>query len=174
MRLRYALVLLGAAALAACGGRPEGQVRFAGETPKVGTKKDLRAIDASCPACDREVELGIDRCPDTKCGQKIRWSEDYACRYCGGSRKCQACIMMEQPDGKCYNCKGRGYLTYIGQSKPCPNCSAREKGKCPTCKGSTECDFCAGKGTVAISTLKERVRKPAPEEGDPGKMPQKQ
>lgn len=173
MRLRDAWLWVGAAALSACGGGvQDGVVQFLGPSPNTGKQlaQDVRSIKTACPGCGRALELGTERCPDRKtCDARVRWANAYRCGYCRGSGACPACFLMEQPDGKCFNCKGNGYITYLGKSPPCPNCATgkdAKPGACPVCKGSRKCDFCAGEGKVSADIVKQRAAKAAAATGE--------
>lgn len=164
MRLKVAIVALGAAALAACGGgTPEGVVKFYGLTPNTSKQLagDARGVATYCPGpCQRPMEVGTARCPDRKyCDVKIKWREDYRCAYCAGTKVCRACEVMEQADGSCYYCKGAKTIAYAGKAPECSNCKGT--GKCPVCKGSRNCDWCEGSGKVPATVVKDRAAKRA-------------
>jgi len=164
MRLKVAIVALGLAALAACGGgTPEGVVKFYGLTPTTSgaMTQDARGVATYCPGpCQRSMEVGTPRCPDRKnCDVKIRWREDYRCAYCAGTSVCRACEVMEQPDGSCYYCKGAKTIAYAGKAPECSNCKGT--GKCPVCKGTRKCDWCEGSGKVGGNVVKDRAAKRA-------------
>ena len=165
MKLTYAIVLLAAAALTACGpsGRQEGVVKFKGATPNTSLQKakgDNRELSTYCPACGRSVDPGTSPCPDKKgCNIQITWNGPYPCGACKGTGRCSACYWMEQPDGACYNCKGSGNRIYLGQSKECPNCKG--KGKCLICDDKKGCDYCGGSGKLTYDLVKDRAKKAA-------------
>lgn len=168
MRFKDAWLWAATALLSACGGGvQDGVVQFLGPAPNSAKQlaHDVRSVKTSCPGCGRSLELGTERCPDRKgCDARVRWANAYRCGYCRGSGACQACFLMEQPDGKCFNCKGTGYITYLGKSPPCPNCAGGKDPKpgfCPVCKGTRKCDFCRGEGKVPAETVKERAAKAA-------------
>jgi hypothetical protein len=182
MRLRDTLVFLGLAGLAACGGKPEAQVSFRGFTPKTALdlKKDGRAMAVACPGCGRALDATQgDRCPERKrCGTRFVWKNEYTCGFCEGAGTCAACRLMDQPDGQCYNCRGTGSLeivAYNGTTPACPNCVDPATGtgtkKCPICKGTRECDYCAGKGKVPAGDVKQRARKPRVEGAEDEEAP---
>ncbi len=174
MRMRDALVLLSVAVLAACGRPPGAQVKMRGLTPNTSLQKDLREIRCTCPSCGLMIEAGTEKCPDQKnCKARIDWNEEegYPCGYCTGSGKCQACVLMEKEGGKCFNCKGAGYLTFQGQTPKCADCKG--DGKCTICKGTQNCDFCGGTKKVSLEVVKAKARKPGEgrEEGVEEKKP---
>lgn len=189
MKVRLAFALLGALALGACGKPPEGSVKFIGFTPNTALQlqKDKRGITTSCPRCNREIDAGAAVCPDKNCAVKMSWRSEYTCGSCNGTKRCNACFMMENELGKdkvaqCGNCKGVGYKTWVGKTVPCVNCKGEKK--CPVCKGSNNCDYCEGAGKIAFDVLKTRVKKsgeegtappppppPAPPAADPAAAP---
>lgn len=158
MRMRDALAVLAAAVLAACGGKPAGQVKMRGLTPNTGLQKDLREIRCTCPSCGTQVEPEASRCPDKNCKTPLTWSEKYPCGFCCATGVCQACYLMEKPGGKCFNCKGKGFLTYQGHTPDCPDC--KKTGVCTICKGTMKCDFCGGAKEVGIDVVKAKAKGP--------------
>jgi hypothetical protein len=170
MKVRLATALLGALALAACGKPPEGTVRFDGFTPNSALQKDRRVITTSCPRCSREIDPGTAVCPDKNCALKISWRGEYTCGFCNGSKRCNACFMMENELGKdkvaqCGNCDGVGYKTWVGKTVPCVNCKGEKK--CPICKGTSNCDFCKGEGKLTKEDAFARVKKSGEEGAAP-------
>jgi len=162
MRMRDALALLSVAALAACGGKPAGLVKMMGLTPNTSLQKDTREIRCFCPSCGSQIEMGVKACPKGKvCGVPLSWKDDYSCGFCNGTGVCQACFLMEKEGGKCFNCKGKGYITYQGKTPPCPDCKGKTEGKCTICKGSQKCDFCEGAQKISKDVIKERAKKPS-------------
>lgn len=171
MKLAYAIVLLAASALTACGpsGRQEGVVKFKGATPNTSLQKakgDNRELSAYCPACGEPLDAGTSPCPKKKtCNVQITWTGPYACGACKGTGRCSACYWMEQlGDVNCYNCKGSGNRIYLGQSKECPNCKG--KGSCQICDGKKTCDYCSGSGKLSFELVKERAKKAARSSSD--------
>ncbi len=157
MRTRDALIFL-AAFMGACGRGQDGVVRMRGFTPNSGLQKDTREIFTYCPSCNIQIEAGTERCQGKRCNSRIDWDEKYPCSYCGATGKCRACFLMEKDGGKCFNCKGAGFLTYQGRTPQCPDCKGSKV--CTVCKGSQKCDYCGGESAIALSVLKERARKP--------------
>ena len=81
---------------------------------------------------------------------------------------------MEQPDGKCYNCKNSGQpgqRIYLGKSVDCSDCKG--KGLCPICSGTMKCDYCDGTGKISHEMVKERVKKAKGSEEEETKPPPK-
>lgn len=179
MKLRSALAALGVAVLAGCGaGKPKGIVQFIGLTPNTALQKtkDKRDFRTFCPACHDPIEFGASQCPDVKVckTRNIDWEGSYPCAYCNGEKTCTACRLLEQEGGKCLDCRGAGYLTFLGKTPTCPNCKGN--GKCPICDGKNLCDYCKGEGKIAFDDLKSRVKKTGEGEGDaaatPGNKPE--
>jgi hypothetical protein len=88
---------------------------------------------------------------------------------------CPACRLMEQKDGKCFACRGDGYLAYEGAMRECSNCrrpDPQSPGKwtagknCPICEGSRKCDACSGAGALTLDQLRRFLRA-SPEEAAP-------
>lgn len=178
MKMTRAAVVLSVALMAACGGgKQDGVVKFRGLTPitSIQLSKDTRKVETSCPGCGTALEIDTAKCPKKKsCGAQISWKDSYPCGSCRGSGVCGACLQMEQHDGKCYNCKGLGILSYLGKTKVCPNC--KEKKVCPLCAGNRKCDSCVGSGKVGKDVVKERAKKSLdhpPEEDDTSPLPPK-
>jgi hypothetical protein len=158
MNLKHAAFLASVLLLAACGsGKQEGDVRFSGFAPVTSKDKDVREVRTFCPGCGDPIAVDTNRCPNKKCKTEMKWSNDYRCPSCKGTGDCQACVLMEQAKGDCYNCKGQGVLIYAGQSPECPNCKGAKK--CPVCKGGAKCDFCGGGGRVAKDVVKAKSAK---------------
>lgn len=158
MKLKHAAVLMAVAVLAACGGgKQDGIVQFIGFTPVTANQKDIRTYQTFCPGCKDPIAVDTARCPKKSCKTDMVWKADYRCASCQGSGICAACLIMEQPNGDCYNCKGLGHLIYAGQSPECPNCKGSKK--CPTCKGSTKCDACNGEKKIAKDVVKTKAAK---------------
>ncbi len=177
MRLTIALGLV--AALAACsGGTQEGLVKYTGLAPNTAKQlpADGRKMESFCPGCHARIEFGLARHQvkqqNFQCDTKILWQEQYDCGSCDATGVCRACINLEQTEGKCYNCKGTGYLVYLGKTPECPNCKDKEKGKCPVCKGTRKCDFCAGEKKLEASVVKEKIAKAVPKEEGEEKKPE--
>jgi hypothetical protein len=167
MRLSLAAALLASAMLAACGGgRQEGIVQFIGAPPQSAKQlaKDMRSAKSLCPHCRRAVEIDTNVCPDKNCKGQIRWADSYPCTSCQATGHCTPCVMLEQKDGKCFNCDGQGVKVYKGKAPACPNCKGEKT--CPVCKGSRKCDYCQGAGKISKEVAKQRVPKVAGEEGD--------
>ena len=158
MKLKHAAFLASVLLLAACGGgKQEGDVRFTGFAPFTSKDKDIREVRTFCPNCGDPLEVDTPRHKKKNCNADIKWSESYRCPSCKGTTDCQACVLMEQSKGDCYNCKGQGSLIYAGQSPECPNCKGQKK--CPICKGSAKCDFCGGSGRIAKDIVKAKASK---------------
>jgi hypothetical protein len=165
MKLKHAAVLTAVALLAACGGgKQDGIVVSIGTTPVTVNDKDIRTFQTFCPGCKKPRAVDTARCPDKKCKTDMVWKADYRCSPCKGSGECNACVLMEQTRGECYNCKGEGSLIYAGQAPVCPNCKGNKV--CPTCKGSRKCDSCSGSGKVLKDTIKAKAAKFVGGEGD--------
>jgi hypothetical protein len=158
MRMRDALALLSVAMLAACSGKPAGQVKMMGLTPNTGLQKDTREIRCTCPSCGTLIEAEAPRCPDKNCKATLNWDEKYRCGFCSGTGVCQACFLMEKTGGKCFNCKGKGFITFQGRTPDCPDC--KKTGVCTICKGTQKCDYCGGSKEIAIDVIKAKARKP--------------
>lgn len=167
MRMRDALVLVSIAVLAACGRQPGAQVKMMGFTPHTGLQKDQREIRCYCPLCGAQLEAGADRCPQKSCTAWVEWQPTYPCGYCGGTGNCAACVLMEKEEGKCLNCKGRGFLAYQGRTLECPDCRGTKV--CSACKGSQKCDFCGGEKVLAFDVVKAKARRPGEERGEEGR-----
>ena len=145
-------------ALAACGsGRPDGLVIYRGTAPTTALvkAKDNRTIQTFCPGCKNPIEFGAARCTVKRCETQIGWKNKYACWSCTGTGLCTACVHMGQADGKCFNCKGSGILTYQGKTPDCPNCAGKKV--CPICEGSKNCDLCKGEKTVPAEVVKAKA-----------------
>lgn len=164
MRMRDALALLAMAVLAACSGKPAGQVKMRGLTPNTGLQKDTREIRCTCPSCGAQIEVDAQRCPEKNCAIKLDWDEKYSCGYCSGTGVCQACFLMEKAGGKCFNCKGAGFIAYQGRTPDCPDC--KKTGVCTICKGSMKCDFCGGAKEIGIDVVKAKARAPGASSGE--------
>jgi hypothetical protein len=93
---------------------------------------------------------------------QIKWADSYTCGSCQGSGRCTACRLLEQKDGKCFNCSGAGVKVFQGKSPACPNCKGEKS--CPICKGSQKCDLCQGTGKVGKDAVKAMVPKGESEE----------
>jgi len=157
MKLKHAAVLTAVALLAACGGgKQDGIVQFIGYTPVTANQKDIRTFQTFCPGCKEPIAVDTARCPSKKCKTDMVWRADYRCQACQGSGVCNACTLMEQTKGECYNCKGQGVLIFAGQSPTCPNCKGNKV--CPTCKGTRKCDNCVD-GKVAKDVVKTKAAK---------------
>ena len=170
MRIRVASLALILGFLAACGRPPSAVVKFTGMTPQSSRIKDNRVVKVFCPGCGTHIDAKITQCPDLEnCGAEIALEEEYTCPYCEGNGKCATCVILQQTNGKCFNCNGVGYLTYQGKTRPCPNCGKKDKegdGKCPICKGTETCDYCGlGEGKISKSKVAEEQVKPG--QGDP-------
>ncbi len=164
MKSRLALAAFAVAALAACGKQGDVDVRFVGHTPGNSKIKDDRSVEFKCPVCGAAVNADAKKCTVKACAAQIAWAQDKMCGYCNGAGRCQTCMLYGQEGGKCYNCRGKGYLTILGKTPPCPNCGkpeAKGDGKCPPCKGSGKCDFCSGNGKVSLGDLKTKVKSAA-------------
>lgn len=158
MNLKHAAVLTAVALLAACGGgKQDGIVQSIGYAPVTANDKDTRTFKTFCPGCKKPIAVDTARCPDKRCKTDMVWKADYRCTSCKGTGECNACVLMEQAKGECYNCKGEGVLIFAGQSPTCPNCKGNKV--CPTCKGSRKCDACKGEGKVAKDLVKAQAAK---------------
>jgi hypothetical protein len=174
MKGRIGLALLAVAALGACGGgKQDALIKFVGFTPNTSLQKDDRSLSVFCPGCHEPIEVNQAKCKNKKCQTPISWPPNgVVCGACRGSGQCSACRLMEQaPSGKCYNCKGAGYLIYLGKTPNCPNCTGKDKdgkerepGVCPICKGKKTCDYCGGEGRLSYDVVKARVPKGGDEE----------
>jgi hypothetical protein len=166
MKLMCAAILAAAALLATgCGGgKQDGIVVSLGTTPVTVKDKDVRTFQTFCPGCKKPIAVDTARCGDKRCKTDMVWKSDYRCSPCKGSGICNACLLMEQAKGECYNCKGEGVLIFAGQSPTCPNCNGEKK--CPTCKGSRQCDACKGSGKVPKDVVKAKAAKFVGGEGD--------
>ncbi len=172
MRLNLAVLALGAALVAGCGRQGDVAVVYKGQTPTNTKVKDDRSVEFRCPACGKSANADAQKC---SCGAKISWAKaERPCGYCQGTGDCSACRLMNQSDGNCYNCRGKGYLTVLGKTPACPNCKqegGKGDGKCASCRkvGAGKCDFCDGKGVVGLDALKQRTQAPGATEADPPK-----
>jgi len=119
---------------------------------------DTRIFEVLCPKCAKPIGIGVEKCPNETCRANIKWG-NIKCGFCNGSGTCSACEALQQKDGKCFNCQGRGYLDC---GADCPNCAGT--GKCPICTGTGKCNYCAGKGFFTAEELKAKVPKAAEEE----------
>jgi hypothetical protein len=158
-----AAAILAASLLAACGGgRQEGIVKFRGIPPQSALQlaKDVRQVTTQCPHCLRPTEVDTAVCPEKTCKGQIKWADSYTCGSCQGTGRCTACKMLEQKDGKCFNCDGSGVKVYLGKSPACPNCKGEKT--CPICKGNGKCDSCQGTGKVSKDVVKDRAKKSMP------------
>ena len=68
--------------------------------------------------------------------------------------------MLEQQDGKCFDCAGTGIKTYAGKTPECPNCKGKKV--CPICEGSKKCDYCKGEGKLDDATVSALAGKSGP------------
>jgi len=74
---------------------------------------------------------------------------NHGCKECEGEGhsavKCTKCIF-----GKCYNCKGVGYIEYKGLKgvSKSKDPKAKEKSICNTCHGTGKCLRCKGEGEI--------------------------
>jgi hypothetical protein len=159
-------------ALAACGsGKQQGTVAYRGTPPYSAAQKakDNRTIQTFCPKCKQPLDFGSERCSQKVCKElRVGWRESYTCWTCDGSGRCQACVMREQRDGKCSNCKGSGILTFQGRTPECPDCKG--KGTCALCGGTQKCDYCEGGGKVSADLVKQRAKR-AGTEDEPAPTP---
>lgn len=169
MRLSYAIVLLAAALTACSPKKQEGVVKYKGAAPNTSLQKakgENRELSTFCPKCGRSVDPTVTACPDKKnCETFISWTGPYPCGSCKSTGRCSACYWMEQPDGKCYNCRNSGQAgqrIYLGRSVDCSDCKG--KGVCPICDGKMKCDYCDGTGKITYEMVKERVRRPKTDE----------
>jgi hypothetical protein len=147
-------------ALAACGGgKQDGIVKFRGIPPQSALQQtmDVRIVTSQCPHCLTAVEVDTTVCPEKNCKGQIKWPDSYTCGSCQGTGRCTACKMLEQKDGKCFNCDGSGVKVYLGKSPACPNCKGEKT--CPICKGNGKCDSCQGAGKVSKDVVKDRAKK---------------
>jgi len=151
---------------AGCSPGTDVAVGFVGQTPTNALVADTRGVEFRCPGCKAKLDVSAgpaQRCPDRKnCGIRISWARpDRACGYCFGTGECVACRLMNQDDGKCYSCRGQGYVTVEGTTPDCKNC--KRTAKCPICKGERRCDFCGGDGKVSLEELRAKAKpEPAP------------
>jgi len=164
MKLRLGVCVLAMAFVAGCGRKGDVTVSFKGHTPVNGLTKDDRSVSFACPACGAAATADAKKCSVKKCEAAISWQkEDRTCAYCSGTGQCTACRLMNQAEGKCYNCRGHGFLTMQGKTPACPSCKGKDgrgTGKCAACKDKAgACDFCEGKGQITLSTLKSRQAK---------------
>lgn len=169
MRLGTAFTTVLALSLAACGaGNQEGIVKFRGSTPNTALQKTkmVREFETFCPNCGKPLAFGATKCPDRRTceGQKFTWATSYVCGSCKGTGQCGACMWMDQPDGQCYNCRGKGDLILEGQARECPNCKGKKV--CPICDGSKKCDFCKGDKKVGAEVVKAHLKKGSLASGD--------
>ncbi|MBI2899449.1 MAG: hypothetical protein HYY17_04650 [Planctomycetes bacterium] len=151
------LWLLPVALLAACGGQPSGAVRFMGGPRIRSADPDNRAAESYCLTCGTKAYIGISKCPNGKCQQKLTWSETYPCGFCGATGDCRACRVLDQAGSACFNCKGTGVITYEGRTPQCPQCKGT--GKCGICAGSGKCDLCKGNKKLTKTEVEELVKK---------------
>jgi hypothetical protein len=165
MKKTFLLAAVVATALfVGCSPSAKVSVVWKGTTPATAAAKDVRAIDFKCPACGTAVTPGAQQCSIKECRSKIQWPDEFACGYCAGTGDCPTCKMMNQTDGKCYNCAGSGTMALgsigsvpIGKTAACPNC--KQTGKCPTCSKSSpgKCDFCKGDKKVSQAELAKHM-----------------
>lgn len=174
MRLSIALALPLVLSLAACGGgKPKGVVRFTGLAPNslAQKAKDKRAVIVTCPnpRCMNPLAVGATKCNVKNCETIISWDKDYGCPSCNSTGVCSACVLLEQTDGKCFDCGGEGIKTFQGKTPECPNCKGKKV--CPICQGSRKCDYCNGEGKLSDATVKALAEKsgPKPEDAEGGK-----
>jgi hypothetical protein len=170
MRLTAALAIPLVLSLAACGGgRPKGVVRFTGIAPNTAAQKakDDRGVVVTCPGpCANKdgskspLAYGADKCPVKNCVDKLAWDKTYICPSCNGGGSCSACALLEQQDGKCFDCAGSGVKIYAGKSPECSNCKGKKV--CPICDGSKKCDFCKGEGKLDDAAVQALAGKSAP------------
>ena len=174
MRLTAALAIPLILSLAACGGgKPKGVVRFTGIAPNTTAQKakDTRGVVVTCPgSCINKdgskspIAFGADKCPVKNCIEKLAWDKTYTCPSCNGGGGCSACALLEQQDGKCFDCAGNGVKTYAGKSPECPNCKGKKV--CPICDGSKKCDYCKGEGKLDDAAVQALAAKTAPKAGE--------
>ena len=170
MKLTAALALPLILTLAACGGgKPKGVVRFTGLPPNSAAQKakDARAVSVTCPGpcgtkdgSKSQISFGADKCGVKNCVDKLTWDKTYTCPSCNGGGSCSACALLEQREGKCFDCGGAGIKTYAGKTPECPNCKGKKV--CPVCEGSRKCDYCAGAGKLDDATVRTLAEKSAP------------
>ncbi len=164
MNHRALLLVLAAGVLASCGKQPTSRVQFVNFTPHSELEKDYRSIRAFCPKCNAPVDATLDKCPKTfssgeNCEFQLVYADEYTCAFCNGKKTCPVCIILEQKDGKCYNCKGAGVLTYLGKAVTCPGCKGTKV--CKACKGQQTCDYCKGEGTLSGDFIRQKALKPS-------------
>lgn len=162
MKLTAALALSLTLSLAACGGgKPKGVVRFTGLAPNSTAQKakDNRAVTVVCGGCLNPIAFGAEKCGVKRCETRLTWDKSYACPSCSGSKACQACVLLEQKDGACFNCKD-GIKTYAGRTPECSNCKGKKV--CPICEGKQVCDYCHGAGKLDVDAVQAIVAKSAP------------
>ena len=75
---------------------------------------------------------------------------NHGCKECEGEGhtevKCKRCVF-----GKCYNCKGQGFIEYRGlkgASKDADDKSRKEKSICNVCHSTGKCLICKGEGNL--------------------------
>lgn len=141
--------LLALAAVGGCGtSEREAAVRFSGRPPGAAFAEDTRAAVLACPACERPLEPGSDRCAGG-CPGRFRPPAEVPCGFCGSSGGCAPCAAFEAA-GECRFCGGSG-----GEpDRPCPGCAG--SGRCAACGGSSRCDACAGSGRLALPWRRAR------------------
>ncbi|HEX7900820.1 MAG TPA: hypothetical protein VF950_23890 [Planctomycetota bacterium] len=182
MRLTAALALPLILSLAACGGgKPKGVVRFTGLAPNSAAQKakDPRVVTVTCPgSCEKKdgtkvpISFGAENCGTKGCIEKLLWDKSFTCPSCNGGGSCSACALLEQKDGKCFDCAGTGIKTYAGKTPECPNCKGKKV--CPICEGSKKCDYCKGEGKLDDATVRDLASKAAPKpESDEDAKPKK-
>lgn len=163
MRLTAALALPLVLSLAACGGgKPKGVVRFQGLPPNSAAQKakDTRTVSVVCPGCLSSISFGADKCGRKNCVDRLIWDKSFTCPSCNGGGGCGACALLEQQDGKCFDCAGTGIKTYAGKTPECPNCKGKKV--CPVCEGSKKCDYCKGEGKLDDAAVRDLSAKSAP------------
>ncbi len=167
MRLTAALAIPLLLSLAACGGgKPKGVVKFSGLAPNTTAQKgkDNRAVATSCPNCRNTLAFGTTKCGVKNCETVLTWEKSYPCPSCQATGTCSACTLLEQQDGKCFDCAGNGVKTYAGKSPECPNCKGKKV--CPICDGSKKCEYCKGEGKLDDATVQGLAAKAAPKAGE--------
>ena len=140
-----------------CGGQPSGAVRFTGGPRVRAQDTDNRVAISYCMTCGTKVYIGVSKCSNGKCQEKLTWAESYSCGFCGGTGECRTCRILDQKDGACFNCKGAGVISYEGRTPPCPQCKGT--GKCPICTGSGKCDICKGNKKLTKDDVETLVKK---------------
>ena len=169
MRLTAALAPILILSLAACGGgKPKGVVNFIGLPPNSAAQKakDPRAVIVTCPGpCYKKdgskdpIPFGAVSCGIKNCVEKLAWDKSFTCPSCNGGGSCSACRLLEQHDGKCFDCAGTGIKTYAGKTPECPNCKGKKV--CPICEGSKKCDYCKGEGKLDDAAVQALTNKSA-------------